>query len=279
MSAPVIAAFFALTAAVSWGSGDFTSGLSTRRIGAYHTLLISFFFGLLMLTALALAVGEPFSSPRDLFWGVLAGTMGTAGFICMLQGFAIGRMSIVAPVSAVVAAVIPVVVGALGEGMPRAIQLVGFLLAFVSIWLLSTHSETEKRPSGFGLALLAGLGFGAFFTALDQIGETAVFWPLVASRFFALIILLAIALFTRRKLIPAQPPMGLLILAGVLDVSGNFFFLHAIRTGRLDIASVLVSLYPAVTVLLAALIIKEHLNRVQLIGVILAVSSIALITI
>lgn len=274
----IIAALFALSAAVSWGSGDFTSGLSTRRIGAFHTLLISFFFGLLILTAIALATGEPISSSHDLIWGILAGTMGTAGFICMLQGFAIGRMSIVAPVSAVVAAVIPVVIGAIGEGMPRPIQLGGFALAFVSIWLLSSHSESEPRPSGFGLALLAGLGFGAFFAALDQIGETAVFWPLVASRLFALLILLVIVLFTRRPLIPANPPMGLLVMAGVLDVGGNFFFLHAIRTGRLDIASVLVSLYPAVTVLLAALIIKEHLNKLQLIGVMLAVTAIALIT-
>ncbi len=279
MAPGILAAIFALTAAVSWGSGDFTSGLSTRRIGAFHTLLISFFFGMLMLTLIALAVSEPFPSTHDLVWGVIAGTMGTAGFICMLRGFAIGRMSIVAPVSAVVAAIIPVVIGAISEGMPRPIQLGGFALAFVSIWLLSSHSESEPRPSGFGLALLAGLGFGAFFTSLDQIGETAIFWPLVASRFFALLILLVIALFTRRPLIPAKPPMGLLVLAGVLDVGGNFFFLHAIRTGRLDIAAVLVSLYPAVTVLLAALIIKEHLNRVQLIGVVLAVTAIAVITV
>lgn len=279
MSSSFLAALFALTAAVSWGSGDFTSGLSTRRIGAFHTLLISFFFGLLMLAAIAVAIGEPFSSTRDIFWGVLAGTMGTAGFICMLQGFAIGRMSIVAPVSAVVAAVIPVAVGTLTEGLPGELKWVGFALAFVSIWLLSTHTESEKRTSGFGLALLAGLGFGAFFTALDQISEAAVFWPLAASRLFALLILLVVALFTRRKLIPQAPPWGLLVLAGILDVGGNFFFLNAIRTGRLDISSILVSLYPAVTVLLAALIIKEHLSRLQLFGVVLAVTAIALITV
>lgn len=279
MDPTFIAAVFALTAAVSWGSGDFTSGLSTRRIGAFHTLLISFIFGLLILATIAFAVGEPVSSPRDLIWGVLAGSMGTAGFICMLQGFAIGRMSIVAPVSAVVAAVIPVVIGALNEGMPREIQLAGFGLAFVSIWLLSTHAENEKRPSGFGLAILAGLGFGAFFTALDQIGETAVFWPLVASRLVAILLLVIVGLITRRPLIPAKPPMFLLVLAGVLDVAGNFFFLNAIRTGRLDIAAILVSLYPAVTVLLAALFVKEHLNRLQMIGVVLAVTAIALITV
>ena len=279
MDPTFVAALFALTAAVSWGSGDFTSGLATRRIGAFHTLLISFVFGLLILTLIAFATREPMSSAHDLIWGIIAGTLGTAGFICMLQGFAIGRMSIVAPVSAVVAAIIPVVIGGLNEGMPRGIQLAGFGMAFVSIWLLSSHGKNEPRPSGFGLALLAGLGFGAFFTALDQIGETAVFWPLVASRFVAILLLVIIGMFGRKPLIPARPPMGLLALAGVLDVGGNFFFLHAIRTGRLDIASVLVSLYPAVTVLLAALIAKEHLNRLQVVGVVLAVTAIALITI
>lgn len=279
MSAPIIAALFALSAAVAWGTGDFTSGLATRRVGPFYTLLLSFVVGLIGVTTLALVTMEQLPAPIDLAWGATASLLGTTGFVFMLRGFAIGRMSIVAPVSAVLAAAIPVLITAFFEGLPGYVQLLGFALAFVSIWLLSQREQDEGRPAGIGLALLAGLGFGLFFVALDQISEGAVFWPLVAGRLAACIALVVFALATRRKLIPAAAPWGLLVAAGVLDVAGNFFFLSAVQTGRLDIASVLVSLYPAVTVLLAMLIVKERMTRVQAFSVALAVLAIALITV
>ncbi len=279
MGAPFIAALFALSAAVAWGTGDFTSGLATRRIGPFHTLLISFAVGLLGVMTLALVTFEKLPAPVDLAWGAAASLLGTTGFVFMLRGFAIGRMSIVAPVSAVLAAAIPVLITAFFEGLPGYIQLLGFALAFVSIWLLSQREQDEGRPAGIGLALLAGFGFGLFFVALDQISEGAVFWPLVAGRLAACTVLAGFAIATRRRLIPAAAPWGLLVLAGGLDVGGNFFFLSAVQTGRLDIAAVLVSLYPAVTVLLAMLIVKEKMTRVQAISVAMAIVAIALITI
>ncbi len=279
MGATFIAALFALSAAVAWGTGDFTSGLAARRIGPFYTLLISFAVGLLGVVTLALVTFEKVPAPADLAWGALASLLGTGGFVFMLRGFAIGRMSIVAPVSAVLAAAIPVIITAFFEGLPGSVQLLGFALAFVSIWLLSQRGQDEGRPAGIGLALLAGFGFGLFFTALDQISEGAVFWPLVAGRLASCTALAGFAVATRRKLIPAAAPWGLLVLAGVLDVGGNFFFLSAVQTGRLDIAAVLVSLYPAVTVLLAMLIVKEQMTRVQAFSVAIAVLAIALITV
>lgn len=279
MSASLVAALLALSAAVAWGSGDFTSGLATRRVGAFYTLLISFAVGLIGVVALVAITSESLPAPIDLIWGATASLLGTTGFVFMLRGFAIGRMSIVAPVSAVLAAAIPVLITAFFEGLPGYVQLLGFALAFVSIWLLSQREQDEDRPAGIGLALLAGLGFGLFFVALDQISEGAVFWPLVAGRTAACTVLVIFALVTGRKLIPTAAPWGLLVLAGVLDVGGNFFFLTAVQTGRLDIAAVLVSLYPAVTVLLAMVIAKERMTRVQAISVALAVVAIALITI
>jgi drug/metabolite transporter (DMT)-like permease len=278
MTASVLAALFALTAALAWGSGDFTGGLNARRVGALKALLLSYFFGLSGLTIVALARAEPLPSDSDLIWGAVAGLLGMAGFLFMLRGFAAGRMSIVAPVSAVLAAGVPVVFTALSAGLPAPLKLLGFGLAFASIWLLSGQYGDEQRPAGVGLAILAGLGFGAFFTALDQIGDGAVFWPLVAGRLAAVVLMAGYALSTRRPLIPQGAQWGLLALAGVLDVTGNYFFLLAVQTGRLDIASVLVSLYPAVTVLLAMLIAKEHMTRLQAGGVALAVLAIALIT-
>jgi drug/metabolite transporter (DMT)-like permease len=279
VSTSFVAAFLALSAALTWGTGDFTNGLAARRVGAFHALLVSFYFGFAALIITALIFSEPFPAAVDLFWGVLAGLAGTAGFLCLLQGFATGRMSIVAPVSAVIGAGIPVVVSMFTEGLPNEIQFIGFALAFTSIWILTRHDGDEKLSSGIGLALLAGLGFGAFFTLLDQIGESAFFWPLVVMRLVATLLLITIAFATRRPLIPKNPPMGLLAAAGLLDVGGNVFFLQAVHTGRLDVAAVLVSLYPAVTVLWAALIAKEHLSPLQMFGVALAVTAITLITI
>jgi drug/metabolite transporter (DMT)-like permease len=156
---------------------------------------------------------------------------------------------------------------------------VGFGLALLSIWLLSSQSDDKTKPSGIGLALLAGLGFGIFFATLDQISEGVVFWPLLASRFVASSVLATYIILTRQPLIPAGTPWKALIAAGILDVGGNVFFLQAVQTGRLDIAAVLVSLYPAVTVLLATLIVRERMTRLQILGVLIAVTAIAMITV
>jgi len=279
MDSPFLAALFALSAAAAWGSGDFTGGLAARRIGPFHTVLISYTVGLLVLVIVALARLEQLPPSVDLMWGALAGLFGMVGLGFLFRGFATGRMGIVAPVSAVLAAAIPVIFAALTEGLPRALQLLGFVLALLSIWLLSRPEPLGGRPAGLGMALLAGLGFGAFFTTLGQIGERSVFWPLVAGRLAASVLMVVFALATRRPVIPPLSPWRLLALAGVLDVGGNLFFLLATQSGRLDVASVLASLYPAVTAILAVLITREQMARRQVISVAVAVLAIVLITI
>jgi drug/metabolite transporter (DMT)-like permease len=250
-----------------------------RRIGTFHSMFIPYAISLLILVSTALIRSEPFSQAADLMWGALAGTMVMAGYACLLRGFASGRMGIVAPVSGVLATAIPVIFSAFTEGLPRSLQLLGFALALVSIWMLSHPEKIEGRPAGLGMALLAGVGFGGFFTALDQVSESAVFWPLAAGRLTACVLMLAFAFSTRRSLIPQDPPLALLGLLGLLDVGGNLFFLLAVQTGRLDIAAVLASLYPAVTAILAWWIMKEQMTRLQVIGAAVAVLAIALITI
>lgn len=279
MNSPLLAAIFALSAATAWGSGDFTGGLAARRVGAFHTVLISYSIGLLALVIAALARLEQLPPPADLTWGALAGLCGMVGLGFLMRGFATGRMGIVAPVSAVLATAIPVVVAALTEGLPRELQLLGFGLALASIWMLSRPEPLGGRPAGLGMALLAGLGFGLFFTALGQIGESAVFWPLVAGRLAACALMVAFALSTRRRVIPSLLPMRLLALAGTLDVGGNLFFLLAVQSGRLDVAAVLGSLYPVVTAALAWLVARERMASLQVVGVAVAVLAIVLITI
>lgn len=138
-------------------------------------------------------------------------------------------MGIVAPVSAVLATGLPVVFASFSEGLPGRIQMLGFGLALVSVWLLSRPERFGGAPAGLGMALLAGLGFGGFFIALDQIGQGALFWPLAAGRLIASVLMVVFALSTRRSLIPQAPPLALLGLLGLLDVDGNLFFLLPFR--------------------------------------------------
>lgn len=279
MDSTFLTAIFALSAAAAWGSGDFLGGMVSRRIGAIHTMFLSYAVALTILVMVALVRHELFPPPVDLAWGALAGLFGMAGFGFLLRGFATGRMGIVAPVSAVLATAIPVIFSIFREGLPRSLQLIGFGLALISIWLLSRPEKLGGSPAGLGMALLAGLGFGGFFTALDQIGADAVFWPVAFGRLSACIVMVIFALSTRRTLISQSPPLGLLTLLGCLDVGGNVFFLLAVQAGRLDVAAVLASLYPAVTAILAWLIAREHMAYLQVIGMALAITAIMLITI
>ena len=242
-------------------------------------MLIPYVISFIILVSTALLRREQFSGPADLLWGALAGLLVMAGYGFLLRGFASGRMGIVAPVSGVLATAIPVIFTAFTEGLPRGLQLLGFGLALVSIWMLSRPEKFGGRPAGLGMAVLAGVGFGGFFTALDQVGENAVFWPLATGRLIACVLMLTFAFSTRRSLIPQVPPLALLALLGLLDVGGNLFFLLAVQTGRLDVAAVLASFYPAVTAILAWLITKEHMARLQVVGAAAAVLAIALITI
>lgn len=278
MADSLLAAVLALCAATCWGAGDFTGGVASRRSDVFRSVLYSYGVGLVALVIVALARGEPFPRTADLAWGAVSGLAGMVGIVSLFRGFATGRMGIVAPVSAVLATTIPVVFSALTRGLPGSLQLAGFAIGLLAIWLISRPERLIGRPEGLGSAVVAGIGFAGFFIGLDQIGKGAVFWPLAAGRIASCTLMLAYALVTRRSLSIRHMPVGLLLLVGVLDVAGNLFFLLATQDGRLDSTVVLGSLYPAVTALLAWLILKEHMHRQQLVGVAAAMLAIVLIT-
>jgi drug/metabolite transporter (DMT)-like permease len=188
-----------------------------------------------------------------------------------------GRMGIAAPVAAVLGAMVPVIFSAAVDGMPGSLKLAGFGLAILSVGLISRARAAGGGSDGLGLAVFAGLGFGLFFVLIDQVREDAVFWPLVAARGASLAALLIIVLSSRAARFPARDRLPVVLLAGVLDVGGNTFFLLAAQSGRLDVATVLSSLYPAVTVVLARAILGEHISRVQGIGIAAALVAIPLI--
>ena len=269
---------FALAASISWGAGDFSGGLATRRAQVLSVVIGAYVVGLIMLIALALIWSEPFPSTLDLIWGSVAGLAGAVGLVAFYQALAVGRMGVVAPIAAMLSAAVPVLFGALIEGLPAPIQLIGFVLAFIAVGLISGLGVVKGRPEGLGLALLAGLGFGSFFILISRVSHGAVFWPLAAARLSSLLFLFAVVLIRRQKVLPEKSVWPVVFLAGVLDVAGNVFFVLATHTGRLDVAAILSSLYPAVTVLLATIILRERVTRLQTIGIFFALVAIPLIS-
>ncbi|MFW9780445.1 MAG: DMT family transporter [Candidatus Heimdallarchaeota archaeon] len=278
MSSEFVATIYGLSSAVSWGVGDFSGGLATKQKNVYSVVFISQIFGLLALLALALISAEQLPSLDDIFWGVLAGTCGVLGILALYSGLAT-NMGIVSPVSSVTTVVIPLLVGLFLETFPTPLQISGFLLAFVAIWLVSFSDYTYHLQS-LKLAVLAGTGFGFFLVFIDRVTTGALFFPLVAARLASLGVLTIILLTKRQIDVPKDLKMFIVIvLAGIFDIGGNTFFALAAQTGRLDIAAVLTSFFPVVTVFLAWLILKEKITRLQIIGMVLAVLCIILITI
>ncbi len=277
IGADLAAVLFGLVSALSWGAGDFSGGLATKRAPVFGVLLIGQAAGLLLLIGLALLWGEQLPPVADLLWGVAAGLAGVIGLVALYRGLAIGRMGIVAPVSAVLTASLPALFGVLTEGMPGALKLVGFALALLGIWLVAGTGGSVGAHNGLGLALLAGCGFGVFFILVHRAGASAVFWPLVAARAGSLGVVLPVAL-GRRQLVRLDPRLLVtVLLAGVLDVAGNAFFVLAGQAGRLDVAAILSSMYPASTVLLAGLLLGERVTRGQGLGIAAVLAAIALI--
>jgi drug/metabolite transporter (DMT)-like permease len=270
---------FSLAASLSWGAGDFSGGLATRRAKVLSVVVAAHATGLVLLIALALAWSEPLPATLDVVWGSAAGLVGAVGLVAFYQALAVGRMGIIAPIAAMLSAAVPVLFGAFFEGLPGPLQLTGFVLALIAVGLISGLGVVKGRPKGLGLALLAGLGFGSFFILISRVSHGAVFWPLAAARLSSFLFMLAVVLIRRQEVLPKLAVLPIVLLAGALDIAGNVFFVLATHAGRLDVAAILSSLYPAVTLLLASIILRERVTRVQAIGILVALVAIPLISV
>jgi drug/metabolite transporter (DMT)-like permease len=269
---------FGLAASFSWGTGDFSGGLASRRAHIFSVVLAAYAVGMVLLPILALAWAEPLPSWRDTLWGASAGLVGTLGLTAFYRALAIGRMGINAPITAVLAATLPVIFSAFTQGLPGPLQLAGFVLALLSVALISRPERASGRPEGLGLALLAGLGIGGFLILIGQVSAHAIFWPLASARIASLLFMIIFVRVRGEQMLPKKSVFPLILLAGSLDVAGNVFFVLAAHAGRLDVASILSSLYPAVTVLLAAIVLRERVSRIQATGIALALGAILLIS-
>lgn len=274
---------FGLGAALAWGAADFTGGLASRRTGAYRAAFYAEFFGLLFIIAAAFFIQEPLPSWSILALAIAAGAIGTTGLLALFQSVIHGKMSIAMPVSALLAAALPVLVGSLAEGFPGAVTFVGFLLALAAIWLISQEDGEDSRflarLSDLRLPLLAGIGFGSFFILMDVAARAATLWPMLASRTGGTLIVALYMLIRRDSWRLAREAWPILVLNGFLDVGGTAFYVLASQAGRLDVAAVISSLFPGMTVLLAAVILKERVSRSQSTGILLALTAIIFLTI
>jgi drug/metabolite transporter (DMT)-like permease len=235
--------------------------------------------GLALALLFAVARGENGLSPNDLLWAGLAGLCGPSALVFFYRGLAVGRMGVVAPIAGVLGAGIPVVVGGILDGLPAPVQLAGIALALVSVLLVTRAGDPGARGrQGVGLALLAGLGFGAFFVLLGRVEPGTVFAPLVIVRLVATVLVGVVVLLSRGTWRLARPSYLPVVVAGTLDMGGTLGYLLAAQQGRLDIAAVLASLYPVVTIVLAAALLRERIGGVQAVGIAAGLAAIVLIT-
>ncbi len=280
MPTEFLTVIFGLLSALSWGTGDFSGGLATKRNKLLAVMLVSQGVGAVVLVALAFVFDKTLPPWSQLGWGALAGAVGVIGLSLFYHALATGTMGIVAPVSAVTTALLPLIVAAITEGVPALWQQIGFAVALVAVWLLAGGMSRHQKLklADLKLPILAGISFGLFFIFIDRASAEAAFFPLVAAR-TASLSLMGGALLTRRQSARiALPDLPLVATAGIFDALGNAFFALATQTGRLDIAAVLSSLYPASTVFLAWIILKEKMGKSQWAGVALALLALALIS-
>lgn len=279
MIGPVFSVLFGLASAASWGAGDFCGGLASKRTGLYQVVIVSQLIGAILLLILALVTGEPIPALSVLIITAIAGLLGAGGLLALYRSLAQGRMGLAAPVSGVLSAAVPVIVAAFLDKLPDWLKVVGFILALIAVWLISRSEGVAFRLNDIGLPLFAGLCFGGFIAIAGRVAQGSIFWPLVAARVASITALTLFALFTRQPIIPARSDLPLLISSGILDAGGNAFLILASQAGRKDVAAVLSALYPASTVLLAWVVLKERLTRWQTVGVLAAFASIIFISI
>ena len=270
---------FGLGAAAAYGAADFIGGILAKRVEPVAVVFLSQLAATpMLLVALVLLQGT--FSTRTLMWGTLAGVAGGCGVTFLYRGLARGAMSVIAPVTALEAAGIPVFFGLVVGPVPGAFALAGVLLALVSVLLISSvPDETGARDrTALSDALVAGAGFGAFFILLDRVPDASGVWSLVGVRLGALLFVGAILVLGRRKLPRDRALVPGLVAAGFLDLTANVLYLLATRAGLLAIAAVLTSMYPAGTILLARVKLKERIARIQAFGLGLGAAAVTLIS-
>ncbi len=289
---PFAPAVCSVIAVFIWGAADFAGGYGSRRANAFTLTAFSHLCAFALMFGIALLHGGEFPSFRSIVWAIAAGSSGGFSLAIFYRALATGQMGLTAPVAALVGAAIPTMVDIALEGAPGRWSIAGFILAVVAIWLitrpeqareseiegLQSHKEIAqaRRPAGVGMAALAGVGFAGFYLCIHQAAGSPL-WVATISRIGSFTTTAIAVLVTRAPLALDRPRAALGALAGFLDISASALFIYASQHGRLDEAVVITSLYPAMTVLLARIILKEHFSRWKFIGLLAALAAVPLI--
>jgi drug/metabolite transporter (DMT)-like permease len=271
------------TALFLWGASDFAGGYGSRRANAFVLTAFSHLCGFVLMFAIALWQSGEFLSRASIVWALMAGASGGFSLAIFYRALASGKMGLTAPIAALVGAAIPTLVDIAMEGTPGRWTIAGFVVAILAIWLISHPERSEgknfsgrRRPVGVGMAALAGVGFAGFYLCVHQASGSPA-WIAAIARIGSFTATAVAVVVTRPPLALDRPRAILGMVAGFLDIGASVLFVMASQRGRLDEAVVLTSLYPAVTVLLARIVLKEHLSRWRFIGMLAALAAVPMI--
>ena len=273
------ALFLALACSIAYGAADYLGGVAARGAHVLRVVVIAAPASLVVELVLWPVVGATFSSGA-VWWGAASGVASAAGFALLYRTLAIGPMSVLSPVTALVSAALPVTVGLLEGESLSAVAVGGMTLAFVAIVVVSGGTDTRGlRPSRGALVLAFGAGaaIAAQLVCLNQAPSDSGIAPLLVGRAVSSAVVLGAAFVLRSRLGDARPNLAASTAAGVLDSLANFAFLLAVRDGDLAVVAVITALYPAATVLLARAFLAERIGRAQLVGLGLAALAVSLL--
>jgi drug/metabolite transporter (DMT)-like permease len=269
-----------ILASLGWGVGDFGGGLLSRSAPVLGVLITSQIASLTVGIPLLLASSEPRMSTSDLVLSVVGGALGGSGLALLYRGLSVGRMGVVAPIAAMITAALPVAFGFVTEGVPSMLAIAGIGFAAVGVVLVSlSPGAPDGRPSGLWYGVATGLIFGLFPIVTNGISDDLLVQPVVAVRLASIATVTALILAGRkpwrvpRRLWPAMLGIGL------ADMLATAAYLGALAVGPLAIAAILTSLYPVVTVILAALVLRERITLVHAIGIAAAGLAVVLIAV
>ncbi|WP_370508827.1 EamA family transporter [Mycobacterium sp. SA01] len=280
----MIGILLALASAIGYGVSDFVGGIAARRVAALRVVLVSYPVAMVLLGILAVVFGGTISTPA-VVWGLLCGVSQAFGVWWFYAALGSGPISVVSPLTAVLVAAVPVSVGlAMGE-QPGVIAGVGTVLALIAVVLVSRQATDEDvRPHKFTAAVAwltvgSGLAFGLNFVLLHQAPADAHLWPLFFARVSATAIVLLVAAFSGNFHAPRGFPLKMAVFAALLDTVSNVATLLALQATMLSVASVLMALYPAATVLLAIVVLRERVTRWQVLGMVMALVAVGMISV
>ncbi len=282
-----VALFLALASATCWGAGDFLGGLATRDSPAISTTFIAQASGWLGLASVSLLVSGLPPGFDQLGWGIAAGLSAVSGLGLFYAAMGAGAFGTVASVTAVTSAIVPVVVGFATGERPGMVTVIGIVVAVGAIWLIAGETSPQEQREGpsraLPMAFVAGLFFGGYFVLISRSGGDHGLWPVAAGRFAAtgtLAVVLEVLRWKRPrvKVAPSARGLQLCVFGGLLDAAANALYFVASRDGMLSVVAVLASMYPASTLLLARVCVKERMSRRRIGGMTVALAAVAAVS-